>query len=181
MNTSDRPSRLAGIAINVVLAIVFAAGLAFTGYMINDSWGGNYWVFDLAVGVVVSLLALARGFNLALTAAAGVIIAAVAIVVAVVAELPHEPGPITSLALSVLVGSAIRRLPTPWAYGIAAGGLTVVIGAWISGGSSAVALLCTVTWLGAVAIGASLRTPDAGRRAEAEKRRAPGPELTYQR
>jgi hypothetical protein len=30
---------MAGIAINVVLAIEFAAGLAFTVYMINDSWG----------------------------------------------------------------------------------------------------------------------------------------------
>jgi hypothetical protein len=172
MNTLDRPARWAGIAFDIGFTLVAALGVAFTAYMISDSWGGRYAVFDAVAAAVVCGLALARRVNRAWTAIAGLAVAAVAILVSQIANLPQEPGPITSLALAVLIGSAIRTLPAPWAGGIAAGGLAVILGCWLTGGFRAVAIMGTMAWVGAVVLGWSLRRYDAGRRAAAESRRA---------
>ncbi|MBB5873673.1 hypothetical protein F4553_007107 [Allocatelliglobosispora scoriae] len=153
--------RLVGNVFNVALAVVCAAGLAFTACRLGDSWGGGYWVFDLALGLAVSLLALARGFHPWWPAWAGVLGAVAGITVAELFDLPQEPGPVTALALAVLVGAAVRRLPLPQAASVAAGGLAVVVGCWITGGFSPMAALSTAAWLGAVPLGAVLRTLDA--------------------
>ena len=103
--------------------------------MLMDSWGGVSWVFGSAVSIVVSGLALMRERQTMLTASAGLAVTAVAVVVSLVAgdDLPQEPAPITVLALSVLVGSAIRTLPMGPAAGIAAGGVVVTGLTWFTG------------------------------------------------
>lgn len=78
----------------------------------------------------------------------------------------QEPGPVTALALAVLVGSGIRTLPGPRAAAVAAGGPAVVVGTWLTAlpdaaGFTVVTVMNTVTWLVAVAFGVSLRA--AGR------------------
>src|SRR5215213_9759028 len=111
MDTVNRPARPASIVTGIGLGIVFVLGIVFTAYMIIDSWGGAYWVFDSVVAVAVCSLALLRERQPVLTAIGGLAVTAVAVVVSLVADLPQEPGPITALAMSVLVGSAIRTSP----------------------------------------------------------------------
>lgn len=151
---------------NAVLGLVFVTGLGLTAYLIADSWGGLNWLFDFVAGVVAGLLALLRGPQRTWPVAGGLAVAAVAIVVARVADLPQEPGPVTALALAVLVGSGIRTLPGPRAAAVAAGGFTVVVGTWLTAlpdaaGFTVVTVVNTVTWLVAVALGIALRA--AGR------------------
>ncbi|GAA0715971.1 hypothetical protein GCM10010199_17170 [Dactylosporangium roseum] len=147
---------------NVVLGLVFVVGLGLTAYLIAGSWGSLYWLFDCVAGVVAGVLALLRGPRRTWPAASGLAVAAVAAVVARVADLPQEPGPVTALALAVLVGAGVRTLPGPQAAAIAAGGFTVVVGTWLTAlpdamGFTAVTVLNTVTWLVAVALGITLR------------------------
>lgn len=148
------------LAADVGLALVFAVGLALTAYMISNSWGGTYWQFDGGLSLLVCLLALARRRRRVWTAVTGLTVAAAATVIAEIAGLPHEPSPTMALALSVLVGSAVRRLPAPWAGAIAAGGLAVIIGSWLSGGSTPVPVFNGAAWFAALAIGLSLRLLD---------------------
>jgi hypothetical protein len=149
-------------AMNAMLGLVFVTGLGLTAYLIAVSWGGLYWVLDCVVGVVAGTLALLRGPQRTWPAAWGIGAAAVATVVARVADLPQEPGPVTALALAVLVGSGIRTLPGPRAAAVAAGGLTVVVGTWLSAlpdaaGFTAVTSVNMVTSLVAVAFGITMR------------------------
>src|SRR3954469_3288547 len=108
MDTVNRPARPGSTATGIGLGIVFVLGIVFTAYMIINSWGGAYWVFDSVVAVAVCSLALFRERQPVRTSIGGLAIAAVAVVTSLVADLPQEPGPITALALSVLVGSVIR-------------------------------------------------------------------------
>ncbi|MGI5149700.1 hypothetical protein ACQEVC_25750 [Plantactinospora sp. CA-294935] len=149
-------------AANAMLGLVFVAGLGLTAYLIADSWGGLYWLFDCVAGTAAGVLALLRGQQRTWPVAGGLAVAAVAVVVARVADLPQEPGPVTALALAVLVGSGIRTLPGPRAAAVAAGGLAVVVGTWLTAlpdaaGFTAVTVVNTVTWLVAVALGITLR------------------------
>ncbi len=150
-----------------MLGLVFVTGLGLTAYLIADSWGGLYWLLDCVAGVVAGVLALLRGPQRTWPVASGLAVAAVAVVVARVADLPQEPGPVTALALAVLVGSAIRTLPGPRAAAVAAGGFTVVVATWLTAlpdaaGFTVVSVVNTVTWLVAVALGISLRVARAG-------------------
>lgn len=172
MNTSIRRAARAGTAFDVAVGLVALAGIAFTIYMLSDSWGIGYAVFDTIVAVLITGLALARRVNRAMTAAAGVALALIAVIVSQLADLPQEPSPVASLGLAVLIGSAIRRLPPAWASGVGAGGLTVVVACWATGGFRAVAVVATLAYLAAVAIGWSMREFDKGRRAAAGRDRA---------
>jgi hypothetical protein len=160
MNTAYRS------AVNVMLGLIFVTGLGLTTYLIADSWGGLYWVFDCLTGVVAGVLALLHGPRRTWPVAGGLAVAAVAVVVARVFGLPQEPGPVTALALAVLVGSGIRTLPGRRAAAVTAGGFAVVLGTWLAAlpdaaGFTVVTLVNTVTWLVAVALGIALRV--AGR------------------
>lgn len=157
MTMTNRPTKLLAVATAAGLGVVFVAALALTAVAIADSWGGGYWVFGCAAGVVVCGIALARRYHRGWMAVAGLAVAAAAVLIAWAAELPAEPGPAMAFALSVLVGSAVRGLPLAWAGAIAAGGFAMVVGAWLPGGFTTVALLNTAGWLAAVAIGLSLR------------------------
>jgi hypothetical protein len=172
MNTSDRPAPRAGIVFDATFAIIAVAGIAFTVYMLSDSWGASYAIFDTVVAVAMVGLALARRVNLSMTAAAGVALALVAVIVTAVADLPQEPSPIASLALAVLIAAAIRRLPSSWAAGIGAGGLVVYIACWATGGFRAVTVIGTLAYLAAVGVGWSMREVDKGRRTSADRDRA---------
>ncbi|WP_433283815.1 hypothetical protein [Micromonospora sp. CA-244673] len=172
MDTSDRSARGAAMAFDVAFAVAALLGTAFTAYMISDSWGGGYAVPDTAVAAVVSLLALGRRINRTWTAVAGLAVVAMAVLGSQVADLPQEPSPIASLALAVLIGSALRHLPATPGRGIAAGGLAVILACWVTGGFRAVAVLGTLAWLAAVTVGASMRGLDAGRRVADKRRRA---------
>jgi hypothetical protein len=149
-------------ATNVVLGLVFVMGLGLTAYLIADSWGGLYWVFDCVAGAAAAALAMLRGPRRTWPVAGGLVVAAVAVVVARIADLPQEPGPVTALALAVLVGSGIRTLPGTRAAAVAAGGFAVVVGTWLTAlpdaaGFTVVTVVNTATWLVAAALGATLR------------------------
>ncbi|MEV0826529.1 sensor histidine kinase [Nonomuraea rubra] len=152
------------------LGVAFAVVLAEWAYRIVDSWGGGYWVAGCVAGAVVGVLALLRRRARLWTAVAGLAVAAVAIVVARLFGLPAEPGPGVALALSVLVGSALRRLPVPQAAGVGAGGLAVALGSQFSGSPhSAVLALNLGAWLAALAGGLGPRWLAARRAAAAER------------
>ncbi|GAA4560809.1 histidine kinase [Planotetraspora kaengkrachanensis] len=163
-----RPGTLADAG----LVLVFVAVLVLAALAIEDTWGAGYWQFDCAAGAVVCVIALARGRDRVWAAAAGLAVAAVAVLATRFVHLPAEPGPAMILALAVLVGSAIRALPVPQAAAVAAAGLAVVAGAWLSApplSSGTVPRMTVAGWLAALTIGLSLRSLDARRRATTEK------------
>ncbi|MGC4888292.1 sensor histidine kinase [Micromonospora sp. DT227] len=171
MSDTRRP---AGLLCDLGLAVVFLLGLAFTAVMLADSWGPRYAVLDGTVGATVCLLALRRRRDPVRTAAAGLGVAAVAVVVAHVAGLPQEPGPITGLALAVLVGSVIRARPVRTATAVGGTGLLVIVGSLLTSldnrhGFSAVTVFAVLCWLAAVAVGVALRLTDARGRATTER------------
>ncbi|WP_245929267.1 sensor histidine kinase [Murinocardiopsis flavida] len=173
MNLADRPARWAGIAVDAASGALFAAALAFQAVAIARSWGGGFWQFDLAAGAVVCALALARRRWRARTAVAGLAVAAAAVAVAWSFGLPSEPGPAMALGLSVLVGSAVRRLPPLTACSVAAGGGAVVAGSALaaaaSASGSAVAVLAGAGWVAGLAAGSALRLLGVRREAAAER------------
>jgi hypothetical protein len=162
VTVADRPG---SIVADVGLGVVLSAAIAVTAFAIADSWGGGYWMFGCAVGAVVSVFALVRRRHRAWAAVAGLTVAATAIMVARLTHLPAEPSPATALGLSVLVGSAIRTLPSPWATTIATGGLAIVAGTWLTDGVTAVAGLNSAGWLAALVTGLWLRAFDTRRQA----------------
>ncbi|MFI9575712.1 sensor histidine kinase [Microbispora rosea] len=155
------------------LGVIFAAVLAFWAYRIADSWGGGYWGFDCAAGAVVCVIALARRFDPARAAAAGLAVAATAVLAARFADLSSEPGPGMALGLAVLVGTAVRALPVVTACGVAAGGLAVATGSLLTAhtlaaGVPSVTAMNVLVWAAAVVAGLFPRLLDARRRAVAE-------------
>ncbi|PWU51623.1 two-component sensor histidine kinase, partial [Micromonospora globispora] len=87
MDHSDRWT----VAVQVGLGLGFATAIAVQAAALAGSWGGRYWWFDCAVGVTVALLALVRRRHRGWTAVAGLVVASVAVPVAELAGLPHEP------------------------------------------------------------------------------------------
>ncbi|GAB3059667.1 sensor histidine kinase [Micromonospora schwarzwaldensis] len=171
MTDTRRP---AGLLPDLGLAVVFVLGLAFTAVMLADSWGPRYAVLDATVGATACLLALLRRRARVRTAAAGLGVAAVAVAVAHLTGLPQEPGPVTALALAVLVGSVIRTRPVRTAAAVGGAGLLVIVGSLLASlddrhGFSAVPVLATLCWLAAVAVGVALRLADAHGRATTER------------
>ncbi|GII04485.1 sensor histidine kinase [Planobispora takensis] len=155
------------------LGAVFAGLLAFWAHRVADSWGGGYWWFGCAAGAVVCGLAMVRRRGRAWAAAAGLAVAAVAVLASRFAELPAEPGPAMALALSVLAGSAVRALPALSACAVAAGGPAVAAGTLLTAHPSASALppvtaLNAGMWLAGVVTGLGMRLRAARRRAVVE-------------
>ncbi|WHT23308.1 histidine kinase [Crossiella sp. CA-258035] len=168
-NGTTSVKRLAGIMADTGLGVALAAALAITAFAIADSWGGGYWVVGCATGLVLGVLALLRRRHLAGAAVAGLTVAATAVLLARLAHLPAEPGPATTLGLSVLIGSAVRTLSIPWASAIAAGGLALVAGSALAQSESAVTMLGVAGWLAALATGLGLRLLDTHRQAATEQ------------
>lgn len=158
------PSALhSDVLVNTGLGVVFALGVVFTAYMLIVSWGGAYWIWTTAVAVVVCGLALLRGRRRVWPPAAGLAVAAGAVATSLAADLPREPSPMTALALSVLIGSALRSLPAPAAVAIAAGGTGVTAFGWYAGHTGPMALATLLVVCG-FATGSLLRAVDLVRR-----------------
>ncbi|WP_239157272.1 sensor histidine kinase [Actinocatenispora thailandica] len=156
------------------LAALLAAGLTVQAVGIAASWGGGYWIFDVAVGAVAGTAAVCRHRSRTVAAAVGLAAATLAVPVALVAGLPREPSPTLALALAVLVGAAVRALPPRRATGVAAAGFAVAAGSWsaalvVAPGGTNLVLLDGVGFLAAVAGGLLLRLLDLRRRAVAEQ------------
>ncbi|MEU7942879.1 sensor histidine kinase [Microbispora bryophytorum] len=166
--------RVRGWAADVGLGAVFAVVLVFWASRIAGSWGGGYWRFDFAAGAVVCVIALARRFDPARAAAAGLAVAATSVLAARFADLPSEPGPGMALGLAVLVGAAVRALPVLPACGVAAGGLAVAVGSLLTAHTLAAAMplvtaMNVLAWAVAVVAGLCPRLLDARRRAVADE------------
>ncbi|MFD1544764.1 sensor histidine kinase [Nonomuraea guangzhouensis] len=164
----------AEIAADAGLGAVFAAALAFQAYRVANSWGDGYWQFDCVAGAVVCVTALVRRRHRVWAAVAGLAVAAAAILATRFVHLPSEPGLAMALALSVLVGSAIRALPAASACAVAAGGFAVVAGGLLatrtpSTGVPPVVVLNGAGWLAALALGLGPRLLAARRRTIAER------------
>ncbi|MFJ4767662.1 metal transporter [Streptomyces uncialis] len=164
MDTGERRAGPAGRTFDAGLGAVFVLGIVFTAYMFMTSWGGVSWLFGSAVSVVVSGLALLRERWKPLPVCAGLVVTSTAVVVSMTAgdDLPREPAPVTALALSVLVGSALRTLPRGPAVGTAIGGVVLTGGIW-SDGLSGVSVLATTGMIAALVTGPVLRGLDRDR------------------
>ncbi len=169
----ERRDRRVGLVVDAGLGVVLVALLAGTAVAIGSSWGGGYWMFDAAAGLVVCAIALMRRRHRAGAAATGLAVAAVAVIVSWATELPQEPGPAMTLALAVLIGSGVRVLPARSALAVAASGLAVAAGTWCAeslsaSGISGVSTLTAAGCLGALVVGSSARLLTARRRATIE-------------
>ncbi|MFA1540879.1 hypothetical protein [Actinomadura monticuli] len=149
--------------VNTGLGAVFALGVALTAYLLVISWGGAYWACTTAVSAVTCGLALLRGRRRPWPALAGLATAAGAVGASLAADLPQEPSPMTALALAVLVGSSLRRLPAPSAVAVAVGGVAVTAFGWAAGRPGPMAL-ATMLMAGGYVAGALLRAADLARR-----------------
>ncbi|MFF4889236.1 sensor histidine kinase [Micromonospora chersina] len=166
--------RLAGTAADLGFVVAFLMALGVEAVAIAQTWGARYWLFGGLAAVVVCVLALLRRWHRGWLAVAGLVAAACTMLVARLAHLPAEPGPAMALALAVLVGAALRTLPPVPAGAVAAADLALVVGSQFATRTSpsaitSVAALGGLAWLGAVAVGLSLRLVDARNQATAEK------------
>lgn len=169
-----RSERLTDRVIDAGFGVIFVVVQAFWVLRLADSWGGLSWLLDVGVATTVAVIALARRRGRAIAAYVGSGVAVVALVIAAVAGLPAEPGPGLTLALAVLTGSAVRRLPGSTAAVAAGAGLVVVAGslAFQRTGSPTVppvTVLAGLGWLASVAAGLGLRLQDEHHRAAAEE------------
>ncbi|MDX3226488.1 sensor histidine kinase [Streptomyces sp. ME19-01-6] len=174
MSTVTMLDRGARIASATGLGALFLAALVTQAVAIAQSWGARYWLPGAVTAVTVCLLALLCRRQRAWFAVAGLAVAAAAITVSGLADLPQEPSPATALGLSVLVGTAIRTLPPVPAGAIAAAGLTVVVGGQFAArpatsGITGVTGVNGLAWLAAVVVGLSLRLLDGRALATAER------------
>ncbi|WP_129844211.1 sensor histidine kinase [Streptomyces sp. RFCAC02] len=164
----DRRVRIASAA---GLGAVFLAALVIQVAAIARSWGAMaYGLPGATAAAVVCALALLPGRQRLWPAVAGLGVAAAAVAVTGLANLPQEPSPTMMLGLAVLIGSGVRTLPRVPAGAVAAAGLAVTAGgqlaAWPGDTSvRAVTVVSAAGWLAAVATGASLRLIDSRARA----------------
>ncbi|WP_222853784.1 sensor histidine kinase [Fodinicola acaciae] len=145
---------------NVVLAVVAAILLAFSAVQLSDSWGGGYWLFGCAAGAVVCTIALLRRRQRVVAAGAGLLCAAIAVLVAWLAALPAEPSPAMALGLAVLVGSVVRTVKPIPATVVAGAGFVVALGGLVFQRSDLIPPVLSWNlfgWSAAVVIGYGLR------------------------
>ena len=163
------------LATDVALGLVIAVALLFQASQIAESWGGDSWMPGFCAGAVVGAITLMRRRGPFGAALAGLAVAAAAIAIARFARLPAEPSPALALGLSVLVGSAVRRLSATRACVVAATGLAVAAGSTFAAhanstlGLRAVTMLNLAAWVAATAVGSFLRLLDGRRRVMAER------------
>ncbi|MCP2321591.1 signal transduction histidine kinase [Hamadaea flava] len=173
MTTWEQFERRLVSAANAALAATFAVVLAGVALAVSITWGGRAALFDISAGAATAVFALVRDRLPGSAAALGALgVAAIAVPIASAAELPREPGPAMILALSVLVGSAIRRLSTGWGVGLTIGYAVIVVGSHLlapASSSDVITAFATAGWFGAVAAGLLLRLVDLRRRFAAER------------
>jgi signal transduction histidine kinase len=165
VNVTRRLAARTETAANAALALVLGAVLAADTAMTAHHNGG--WGFELAVGAVVCTVAVFRGRNRILAAAAGLAVGGLAAVASDVFRLPSQPGVAASLGLLVLGAAAIRTAVARPAVIIAVAGVAVLV----AGRGDVrreyivpLAFLGVLAWGGALVIGVWLRLGDARRR-----------------
>ncbi|WP_461087442.1 sensor histidine kinase [Streptomyces deserti] len=174
------PNPWAKVVSTVGLGVTFLAAIAIQAVALAQTWGAASWVPGAAAAAVVCGLALMRHRERTWTAVAGLVVAAVAVLVPLLpdTQLPAGLGPSMALGLSVLVGSAVRALPTVRAGSIAAAGLLLVAAQVAARPATAVSAIAAAAWLAALGVGLSLRRLDDRAKATAKQvRRAERLEL----
>ncbi|MFD0905341.1 sensor histidine kinase [Actinomadura sediminis] len=158
------------------LGAVFLAAIAVQSAAIGQTWGAWYWAPGAAFAVAVCLAALAGRPRSPWPPAAGLGLAALAVLVTGLTgrDLPAEPSPAMVLGLAVLTGRALRDLRPIPAGTVAAAGLALIAAGQLAAGSrpsgvTGVTVLDGAIWLTAVGAGLSLRLLDAQARATAER------------
>jgi signal transduction histidine kinase len=149
-------NRMINAALGVVLVVVFV--VEEHGLVLQH----RGWLLDSLTGLVVGACAVARERNRFLLAVAGLAVAAAAEVVADRCHLPGEPGAVATLALMMLIGSAVRALPVRQALSIAVAGAAVFAG--VIATHTDLGALSAQLWALAVAGGLCLRLLDARNR-----------------
>ena len=158
MSVMDRLAALAARRVDVLLGLAFAAVLAVTAYRHADA-GGRGWVLDCGIGATVCLAALLRERDRLVAAAVGLCAAAAAVLAADLGWLTDQPSIAVSLALAVLVGSAVRVLPPGRAAVVAAAGFAVtVLGRLVTDAHAAASFHLGIQgWLAGLGTGLVLR------------------------
>ncbi|MEO3818951.1 histidine kinase [Plantactinospora sp. B24E8] len=173
MDVRDRLASWPVVVADVGLGVVFALALVTQAVAFADSWGGGYWIFDAVAGLSGCGLALVRRRHRAVTTAAGLLVGAASLGVAGAAGLPAEPGLALTLALAVLVGSALRTLPPVPAGTAVLANLGLVVATWLvfpsSAGVGAVTVLNGLGLSAAVSTGLVLRLLDVRRATTTER------------
>lgn len=174
------PDRWAKAASTVGLGVAFLAAIALQAVALAQTWGAAFWIPGAASAVVVCGLALIRRRERTWTAVAGLVVAALTVLVPLLPgiELPAGLGPSLALGLAVLIGSAVRALPPVRAGAIAGAGLLVIAAQFAAQRASSVATVAAAAWLVALGVGLYLRTLDSRAKATAlQVRRAERLEL----
>ena len=155
-----RTRGLTNVGLGLLLGAVLGADTAVVGARTE---GGN-WPFELAVGLIVGVLALLRGRGRVLAATAGLTVCLAADVVADAARLPSQPGVAATLGLLVLGAAALRVAAARQAAAIAVAGAAVLVAGRVSVRHEYIlplAFLGLLAWAGALGVGLWLRFVDA--------------------
>ncbi|MFI7019035.1 histidine kinase [Streptomyces sp. NPDC050164] len=174
------PQRWVGAVSAVGLGVAFLAAIAMQSFALAQTWGAASWAPGAATAVVVCALALMRHRERTWTAAGGLVVTALAVLVPLLpgTRFPAGLGPAVALGLAVLTGSAVRALPMVRAGAIAGAGLLVIAVQFAVRPPSAVPAIAAAAWLAAVGVGLALRMFDGRAKAAAEEvRRAERLEL----
>jgi signal transduction histidine kinase len=148
---------------NVSLGVLLGAVLAADTAVVAARPGGGNWPFELAVGLIVAVLALLRGRGRTLAAASGLAVCLAAGVAGDVARLPSQPGVAATVGLLVLGAAAVRVAAARQAAAVAVAGAAV-----LAAGRAGVrheyilplTFLGLLAWGGALAVGVWLRFVD---------------------
>jgi signal transduction histidine kinase len=156
---ADRTRGLANVGLGLLLGGVLAADTAVVAARPGD---GN-WPFELAVGLIVGVIALLRGRGRLLAALAGLAVCLAADVAADAARLPSQPGVAAALGLLVLGAAAVRVAAVRPAALVAVGGVAVLVAGRASVRHEYIlplAFLGLLAWGGALGVGVWLRFVD---------------------
>jgi len=149
---------------NIGLGLLLGAVLAADTAIVAARPGGGSWPFELAVGLVVGVLALARGRGRLRAVTAGLAVCLAAGLTATLTGLPSQPGVAATVALLVL-GAAAARVAAPRpAAAVAVAGAVVLVAGRIGVRHEYIlplAFLGVLAWGGALGVGVWLRFVDA--------------------
>lgn len=151
-------------ATNIGLGLAFAAVLA-ADTAVTAGRHSN-WVFELAVGAIVCVVALLRGQDRVRAAALGLAVCAVAGVAGDLVRVPSQPGAAATIGLMVLGAAAVRVTAARAAAVVAIAGVAVMVAGRVTVRSEYIAPLAlagVLAWGGALGIGVWLRFLDTRR------------------
>ena len=149
---------------NVGLGLLLGAVLAADTAVVAARPGDGNWPFELAVGLIIGVVALLRGRGRVLAATAGLAVCLAADVAGDAARLPSQPGVAATLGLLVLGAAAVRVAAARPAAVVAVAGAVVLVAGRAGVRHEYIlplAFLGLLAWGGALGMGAWLRFVDA--------------------